>query len=210
MSAHELDDGLDARARAALLRWNDTYGTDAPHGFADRVLARVGVSSQDDDEPLLPPYVPVPDVVPIAAARRRPLRRWLTIGAAVLAAAVLVLFVGRTLRAEVEGNERAQRLAVLETPADASLLELRSAALETLAAECTPCHSSTNEESVSGALEVFDVQDPRWYLSMSDRQLGVAVRRLDGTVGGDEADRFRAYVDAEIAHRRASAPLTSM
>ena len=51
-----------------------------------------------------------------------------------------------------------------------------------------------------GALEVFDVDDPRWYLSMSERQLGVAVRRLDGA----EREGFQAYVDGEIAHRRGS------
>ncbi len=210
MTAHDLDNGLDARARAALLRWMATHDGDAPSGFADRVLAGVSAAPLPDDEPLLPRFVPVPEVVPLSSARRRPLRRWMTIGAAVLAAAVLVLFVGRTLRAGVEGTERAQRLAALDASPSTGLLELRSAALETLTTECAPCHSSTNEKSVSGALEVFDVQDPRWYLSMSERQLGVAARRLDGTVGGDEADRFRAYVDAEIAHRRASAPLTSM
>ena len=208
MTAHDLDEGLDARGRVALLRWIDTHGAEAPRGFADRVLAGVGEAPLGDDEPLLPAFVAMPDVVPLQSPRRRPLRRWLTIGAAVLAAAVLVLFVGRTLRAGVEGTERAQRVAALDLPPSASLLDLRSAALATISAQCTPCHSSTSGDAVPGALEVFDVEDPRWYLSMSERQLGVAMRRLDGSVGSDEADRFRAYVDAEIAHRRASAPLT--
>src|SRR5262245_32469941 len=124
MTAHDLDNGLDARARAALLRWMATHEADAPSGFADRVLAGAA-APLPDDEPLLPRFVPVPNVVPLS--RRRPLRRWLTIGAAVLAAAVLVLFVGRTLRAGVEGTERAERLAALDASPDAGLFELRGA-----------------------------------------------------------------------------------
>jgi hypothetical protein len=200
MTTHEDDAGLDAHARAALLRWLEDHDTGAPSGFADRVLAR-GHEPLADDEPLLPPFV----VLPTATPRRRPLRRWLAIGASVLAAATLVLLIARNLRAGVEADERAQRIAAVEVPATAELLALRSAALATLRAECTPCHTRSSADAIPGALEVFDVEDPRWYLSMSERQLGVAVRRIDGTeVQTAEREGFHAYVDGEIAHRRAS------
>jgi hypothetical protein len=194
MTAHDHDVGLDAHSRAALLHWIDSLDAEAPSGFADGVLARMRDA----------PAAALADDAP-AATRRRSRKRWLATGAAVLAAAALVLFIGRSLRASAEAGERAERLA-LEVPASASLLELRSAALATLQAQCTPCHSSTSGEAVRGALEVFDVEDPRWYLSMSERQLGVAMRRLDGAVETAEREGFRAYVDGEIAHRRASAP----
>jgi hypothetical protein len=213
MTAHDQDAGLDAHSRAALLRWIDTLDADAPSGFADGVLARMEQQARGArlalaaDEPLLPAFVEVPTAAP---SRRRSLRRWLTIGASVLAAAALVLLIARNLRAEAEHGERTDRLAALELPPSASLLELRAAALATLQAECTPCHSGTSSDAVTGALEVFDVEDPRWYLSMSERQLGVAIRRIDGAVETAEREGFRAYVDAEIAHRRssASAPVT--
>ena len=202
MNVHDHDAGLDAHSRAALLRWVDSLGPQAPRGFADDVLAKLRSPSAvlAEDEPLLPAFVAIP-----TAPRRRSLRRWLTIAGSALAAAALVLLIARNLRAHEEAGERAQRLVALDLPPSASLLELRTAALATLQAQCTPCHSSTSGESVPGALEVFDVEDPRWYLSMSERQLGVALRRLDGAVETAEREGFRAYVDGEIAHR-ASAP----
>jgi len=204
MNAHDHDTGLDPHCRAALLRWVDSLGPQAPRGFADDVLAKLRSPSAvlATDEPLLPAFVAIPTAT---APRRRSLRRWLTIGASALAAAALVLLIARNLRAHEEAGERAQRLVALELPPSTSLLELRTAALATLQAQCTPCHSSTSGDAVPGALEVFDVEDPRWYLSMSERQLGVALRRLDGAVETAEREGFRAYVDGEIAHR-ASAP----
>lgn len=208
MTAHDHDAGLDAHSRAALLRWIDTLDAEAPSGFADGVLAQLQGQARAPrlalaaDEPLLPAFVAVPTTAP---SRRRSLRRWLTIGASVLAAAALVLLIARNLRAQAEEGERAERLVALELPPSASLLEMRAAALATLQAECTPCHSGASTEAVPGALEVFDVEDPRWYLSMSERQLGVAMRRIDGAVETAEREGFRAYVDGEIAHRRASA-----
>jgi hypothetical protein len=210
MNAHEEDAGLDAHGRAALLRWVDALEREepAPTDFAERVLAGFSSEQLPDGEPLLPPFVALPTIVPMA--RRRRLRRWLAAGAGLLAAAVLVLFIGRSLRADVEARERSARIAALEIPPAASLLELRSVALATLQAECTPCHSSSSASAVSGALEVFDVDDPRWYLSMSERQLGVAAGRIEDSDDPTVREGFRAYVDAELAHRRASAPLTSM
>jgi hypothetical protein len=211
MTAHEQDAGLDAHARAALLRWLEDHDTGAPSDFADRVLARGRESGPEgrgdeplaDHEPLLPPFVALPTATP---RRQRSVRRWLAVGASVLAAAALVLLIGRTLRAGVEADERAERVAAVELGASADLLALRTAALATLQEQCTPCHSRSSAEAVPGALEVFDVDDPRWYLSMSERQLGVAMRRIDGTAAETaEREGFHAYVDGEIAHRRGSA-----
>lgn len=205
MTTHEDDAGLDAHARAALLRWLEDHDTGAPSGFADRVLARGperrAYEPLPADEPLLPAFL----ALPLTTPRKRPMRRWLAIGASVLAAAALVMFIALTLRAGVEADERALRAAAVEIPASADLLALRTAALATLQEQCMPCHSRSSADAVPGALEVFDVEDPRWYLSMSERQLGVAVRRIDGTdVQTAEREGFHAYVDAEIAHRRAS------
>ncbi|HET6584243.1 MAG TPA: hypothetical protein VFG69_12360 [Nannocystaceae bacterium] len=203
MTTHDEDAGLEAPARAALLRWLADHDTGAPAGFADRVLAcrREPGAAHDalaDDEPLLPPFV----ALPIALPRKRPVRRWLAVGTSVLAAAALVMFIARTLRAGVEADERAVRVAAAEIPASAELLAMRTAALATLQQQCMPCHSRSSADAVPGALEVFDVEDPRWYLSMSDRQLGVAARRIDGTgIAAAEREGFHAYVDGEIAHR---------
>lgn len=194
-------DALDADARAALLGW---LATDVPDGFADRVLAR-GVPAPDDDAPLLPPLAAVPEPPIELRPRRRRIRRWLGAGAAMLAAAALVLLIGRTLRARAEAEDRAVRVAMAEVAPSAELSAMRSAALATLAEQCTPCHTRSSSDAVPGALEVFDVEDPRWHVSMSDRQLEVAVRRLDGSsADAAERARFRTYVDAEISHRRAT------
>ena len=201
MTTHDHDDGLDAEAHAALLGW---LATDVPAGFADRVLAR-GVPPVDDDAPLLPPLEAVPAPPIDLLARRRRLQRWLAAGIAMLAAAAFVLLLGTTLRARAEADDRALRVAADEFAPSAELAALRGAALATLAEQCTPCHAHSHDDAVSGALAVFDVEDPRWHVSMSDRQLEVAARRIE-TSSADAAERagFRSYVDAEIAHRRAT------
>jgi hypothetical protein len=135
-----------------------------------------------------------PNVVPLL--RRRSVR--VVVAALVsLAAAVLVAWVSRS--AMVERSEARER--VVEPPV--ALAGMRVEAHTLLAAHCAPCHDSIALDAESDALEVFDVQDSRWWLTMSDRQLRVIVDRMASRDGmsTDDIAGITNYVAAELEFR---------
>ena len=197
---------LSGEHRAALAAWAEHS---APDDFADRVVANLGVAEldgdADDDLPGAPSSSTASVVIELQRARR--LRRSVVAIACALAAAVLIGYWVRGLVIENrEYEERLARLVAAQPDPSPELASLRVAAHTTFARHCTPCHDSADGSAKGDALEVFDVQDRRWWLSMSDRQLEVALTRMateDG-VGPQERRGIAAYVEAELAYRGGS------
>lgn len=175
----------EAHADAALRDWFAELEADVPPDFADRVVARI------DREDAVAMH-------PMTARRphRRSPGRWGVLAAATMAAAALAVLVGGGLRRSTDDTTGASPATAIAD--EAALASLRDEALATLQTRCTPCHEGTHPEAVAAAIEVFDVDDPRWYAGMTERELDLAVR----TIGDDARDRFGAFVATELAMRR--------
>jgi hypothetical protein len=67
-----------------------------------------------------------------------------------------------------------------------------------LAEHCMPCHDSTDPGANPGALQVYDLDQPQWWLTMSDAQLEEARTRVQQleTASDDERRRMSAFVEA--------------
>jgi hypothetical protein len=67
-----------------------------------------------------------------------------------------------------------------------------------LAEHCMPCHDSTDPEANPGALQVYDLEQPQWWLTMSDAQLEEARTRVQQleAASDDERRRVSAFVEA--------------
>ena len=191
------DEMLDAPLRDELFAYVDEP---VPAGFADRVMSAWKEEDRVTPEPSFG-VASTPSVVPL-------LRRWLfRVAVAVLvslAAAVLVAWVSRSAMVErSEARERAARLAapVIEPPV--ALARMRADAHTLRAAHCAPCHDSTAMDAENDALEIFDVQDSRWWLTMSDRQLRVVVDRMTSRDGmtPDDIAGITSYIEAELDFR---------
>jgi mono/diheme cytochrome c family protein len=136
--------------------------------------------------------------------RRRSFRT--TVAAvASIAAALLVAWLTRDAVIErTEAREQAARLAAPDVEPPAALARLRADAHVLLAEHCAPCHDSTTAESENDAVAVFDVRADRWWLTLSDRQLGIVVDRMTNRDGmtPDVIDGIATYVAAELDFRR--------
>jgi mono/diheme cytochrome c family protein len=121
-----------------------------------------------------------------------------------LAAALFVAWWSRAAVVERdEARERAARLATPEIDPPEQLIRMRTDAHALLAAHCAPCHDSMATAPDAEALGVFDVQDSRWWLAMSDRQLRIVIDRMAGSEGMSPADiaGIESYVQAELDFR---------
>lgn len=87
---------------------------------------------------------------------------------------------------------------------------LRDDARKVLSAHCGSCHESHLQTAISGALAIFDLDEPEWAARMSNLQLSNAHWRLDQPLPPDgrasdatdqERARFQRYVAAETAAR---------
>lgn len=91
--------------------------------------------------------------------------------------------------------------ALPSTPS--KLSELREDARQLAAQRCGSCHSSTSSSAKPRALQVFDTERPEWTSRMSDAQLRKALQRFGApSIPPAELERFTAYIDAELAHRK--------
>jgi mono/diheme cytochrome c family protein len=184
-----MDAPLRDDERAQLLAFVDDA---VPAGFADRVVTawkdEAGVRS-------------APAVVPLL--RRRSFR--VIVAACVsLAAALLIAWFSRTAMVErSEARERVARLAAPEVEPPVALTQMRAEAHTLLAVHCSPCHDSTAFDAEGQALDVFDVQDSRWWLTMSDRQLRVVIDRMASRDGmsPDDIEGITSYIEAELDYR---------
>lgn len=79
---------------------------------------------------------------------------------------------------------------------------LEADAMAVLTAHCSPCHDGAAEGAQSGALDVFDVRQPKWR-TMSGEQLRQTNLRFGelGTVTDDERRRMTTFVEAELSRR---------
>lgn len=201
---------LRSDERAALAAWADEG--DLADGFGDRVVAallaeRLGAEELDDeldDEGAVAPG-------PRPWAREGRLLRVVGLVAAIAAAAAVMLMV-RVLPRASEGiavadgrdwdHAKDQRALERSTPSsDVERLGARAAAV--LAQHCSPCHDSTDPEGQPQALQIFDLEQSQWWLTMSDAQLeetGLRVREL-GAATDDERDRVAVFVAAQLRQR---------
>ncbi len=171
-----------------------------PAGFADRVVT----AWTQERAASTPIESPSPAAEPsVLLLRRRSMR--IAVAAIVsLAAVLLVAWFSRTALIERnEARERMARLAAREAEVPAALARMRLDAHALLAAHCVPCHDSTASTADAAALDVFDVQDPSWWLAMSDRQLRIVVDRVSSSadMGADEIAGIERYVQAELDFR---------
>ncbi len=213
-----LDEGraLSIEDHDALAKWAEHEPSD---DFADAVMAAWQQELDDDAE------AEAPAAIPRRATGDRNLIG-LVVGVAA-AAAVLLLVIQPTPKAEA-GTRIAQpdRCAhalsesapgcdhdvapertvsgVPDAPVDASTFTRLSAdALAVVTHHCMPCHDGRDDEAKAGALEVYDVRQPRWWRTMSDEQLEqteLRVREL-GVASEDERRSVAAFVDAELTRR---------
>lgn len=86
------------------------------------------------------------------------------------------------------------------------LAVLGAAAGTVLAQHCSPCHDSTDPEAKPAALDVFDLEQPQWWLTMSDARLEEARTRVQelGAASDDERRTMDAFVEARL-HRMSRA-----
>jgi hypothetical protein len=89
-------------------------------------------------------------------------------------------------------GQRAPELAVLGAHAGA-----------VLANHCMPCHDSTDPDAKLGALEVFDLDQSHWWITMSDAQLRDARTRVQENEAATQHERrhVTAFVEAELRRR---------
>jgi mono/diheme cytochrome c family protein len=188
MADEMFDAPLRDDERAELLAFVDGP---VPSGFADRVVSAWTEEHAGAVTRALPFH------------RRRSVR--VAVAALVsIAAALLVAWWSRTAMIErSEARERTARLAATQLDPSPALARSRADAHALLAANCAPCHDSTASEADVSALEVFDVRDARWWLTLSDRQLRVVLDRMssDDGVTPDELAGIAGWVAAEIDFR---------
>ncbi len=73
---------------------------------------------------------------------------------------------------------------------------------------CGLCHLEDSPQAKRGALAIFNLRRPDWYVSLSEEQLKSARTRLaEAPTGGDPASpdevaRFDAFAASELARRR--------
>ncbi|MCX4245380.1 hypothetical protein OEB96_32440 [Paraliomyxa miuraensis] len=204
--------------RAALAAWADD--DDPSDAFTEKVLcawfAEQAGSTEEGvvEEPALTSE-------PRAAASRRRAVGW--VGALATAAVVMLMVRVLPRASEVEretaGHACAPAMAQERGPADergrhepmtpgAVSAEPESTVLgaqagQVLAHHCNPCHDSTLPDAKTGALEVFDLDKPYWWSTMSDAQLedaSLRVRELAGSTD-DERERVGTFVQAELQRR---------
>ena len=95
-------------------------------------------------------------------------------------------------------------LAAAPQSSSASLSELREDARQLVSGRCGSCHSATSAKALPGALKVYDADEVNWTKRMSDAQVKKILERFRGPViPKDEIDRVTAYVEAELASRKA-------
>jgi hypothetical protein len=156
---------------------------------------------------------------PRATVREGRVVRLVGFCAAIAAAAAVMLMVRVLPRAEGElevaearglspaelvasepANERPSESEVDAAEPDVDALGTEAGLV--LAQHCVPCHSSTDREANAGALRIFDVEQPQWWVLMSDAQLDGARQRLEYLDAASEDDRRKLAAFLE-ARRRA-------
>jgi hypothetical protein len=70
-----------------------------------------------------------------------------------------------------------------------------------LRGHCGACHRSDLPGNKPAAIRVFDLVRDDFYLTLRDDQFPTAIRRLNASAR--EEQLFKAWVDAELARRRA-------
>lgn len=106
----------------------------------------------------------------------------------------------------VDGAARLPRIdsPPVETPSaklpEQAFAVLGADATLVLAQHCSPCHDSLDSEANPGALDVFDLEEPQWWLTMSDAQLEEARTRVQelGDASDDERRTLDAFVEARL------------
>jgi hypothetical protein len=195
---------LSSEDRAALAAWADEG--DIPDGFADRVVVAFLAEQADDEDPAVE-REPAVTVEPRAAVGGGRLLRMVGLVAAVAAAAAVMLMVRVLPRASEVEVVSARAPAPTDRPEetrtglqepDAAVLGAQAATV--LAQHCTPCHDSTDPDANPNALQVFDLEQPQWWLTMSDAQLeDVRTRAQElGAATDDERARVKAFVQAQL------------
>ncbi|MGO8969249.1 MAG: hypothetical protein ACLQDQ_06730 [Myxococcaceae bacterium] len=97
-------------------------------------------------------------------------------------------------------------LASAPASSSPTLVQLRDDARQFVTNRCGSCHSSTSPKALPGALKVYDINQVEWTKRMSDQQVKNILNRFRGPViPQDEIDRVTAFVDAELASRKARA-----
>jgi hypothetical protein len=89
------------------------------------------------------------------------------------------------------------------SPPQPDLAILGAQAATVLAQHCSPCHDSTDPEANPNALQIFDLEQPQWWLTMSDAQLEDArtrVQELEAATD-DERGRVKAFVEVQLRQR---------
>jgi hypothetical protein len=204
---------LSSDDRAALAAWADEG--DLPEGFADRVVVAF-LAEAAGDVNRADAYEAVVPIEPRATVGGGKLLRLVGFVAAIAAAAAVMLMVRVLPRAsEVEvvsahACEHAGAKAA-PTPTDPpiaagpslrapELAVLGAQAATVLAQHCSPCHDSTDPDANPSALQVFDLEQPQWWLTMSDAQLEQARTRVQelGAASDDERARVKAFVQAQL------------
>lgn len=96
-------------------------------------------------------------------------------------------------------------LFVAGAPASSpTLVQLRDDARQLVLNRCGACHSAASPKAMPGALKVYDADQLEWTRRMSDAQVKKILERFRGpAIPKDEVDRVTAYVDAELATRKA-------
>jgi len=217
------DDALGVSStneRAALAAWADEG--EVPDGFADRVVAaylaeRLGDFESESESESESEAGEAATAEPRVAASDGRLIRVVGLVAAFAAAAAVMLMVRVLPRAsEVEVVAAADVVApsraeppVAETfPAPAPETVISVLGLEAgmvLAEHCTPCHDSTAPEANPAALQVYDLEQPQWWLTMSDAQLEdlrMRIQELEAA-SDDQRRRVSTFVEArkrQLAH----------
>lgn len=204
---------LNDHERAALADWADDG--DVPDGFEDRVVAAyLGRGERQGEGDSDAGGAEAAVARSRAAASEGRVVRLVGWAAAIAAAAAVMLMVRVLPRAsEVELVAEAQSEAgepsrSVEPPRaetsspspEPALVVLGAAAGSVLAQHCSPCHDSTDPERKPAALDVFDLEEPQWWLTMSDAQLEEARMRVQelGAASDDERRTMDAFVEARL------------
>lgn len=194
---------LRSDERAALAAWADEG--DLSDGFGDRVVAtflaeRLGQAEEEAPEAR-------------ARAREGGVVRVIGLVAAIAAAAAVMLMVMVLPRAsagvevaDARGwDQGIDELGLVVVSEETRALEpsrgARAAAV--LAQHCAPCHDSSDPEGKPQALDVFDLEQPQWWITMSDAQLEEARLRVQelGAATEEERGRVAGFVETELARR---------
>lgn len=164
---------LEADERDALRAWAHC---DAPGDFAERLATLASAESERRQQ----------QSQRAEQAQSRPMWTAWWIGI-VAAAAAVVLALSLIASPSANGGSSPD--------------ELRRAARELLARECTPCHVGDSDRAAPEAIAVFDVLDPEWDEGLSSEQLVIAMDRVAERTSGSEVAGFQRYVNAELARR---------